>query len=129
MVKLAEKYDTKCVVSKEWYKWICLADYFPNWFTDTESYDSFLFGKSWDCFKDDLRNLDEEENAILMVSGRGVGKIKRKFYFTVGYSSHSNSKELEEFVSSIRPKKIAFHSNPDTDGAMAFMKKLVDNYC
>lgn len=35
MVKLAEKYDTKCVVSKERYKWICLADYYPNRFTDT----------------------------------------------------------------------------------------------
>jgi len=73
LVKLAEKYETKCVVSSERYKWINLANYHPNLFTDTPTPRSFLYGKTRDEFRGDLC-LPEQDHALLMVSGRGLGK-------------------------------------------------------
>ena len=117
MAKLAERYNTKCVVSEIWYRQILLANFNPEFFTDIATPEHFLFGKNRGDLSNDYRNLNEDKDAMLMVSGWGIGNKSRKNYFKVGYSSHSSPSELLEFVSYIHPKQISFHSAPDTDGA------------
>ena len=44
------------------------------------------------------------------------------------YSSHSDSKEMETFVKAVFPKKLAFHSHPNTAQSKQFRTQLQQKY-
>jgi len=64
----------------------------------------------------------DPENDVMLVLTAWKNKYWSSFknFFWAGYSSHSNAQEIEDFVKSICPKKITFHSHSEEPTAVEF---------
>ena len=70
-----------------------------------------------------------EPTIFISLSGRSLedNSSKRNIYSSY-YSSHSNAKELENFVKAIFPKRITYHSHPDSINSRKFRAHLTKDF-
>ena len=92
-------------------------------FTTTSTEESFIFVHN--CTElgtpELMDKLDPEKDVMLVLTAwKNKYRSTFKNFFRAGYSSHSNAQEIEDFVKSICPKRITFHSHSDEPTAVAF---------
>ena len=121
-IKLAQEFQTKIVLTEERYKTIELWGIDMNDFTIDEE-EGWIFVRHFM----DRRKMDIEAwnvmgpTVFIVLTGKSefVGVSKKNVY-NGKYSSHSDSKEIEKFIKAIWPRKLSFHSQPNTDKSRAF---------
>ena len=127
---LAKIFKTKIVVDQERYRKIELLDLEPELYT-TDLEEGWIYLKTKEDKKYmDIELLNQIEPTIFIsLSGRSSEDqvLKRNVYSSY-YSSHSNVNELESFVKAIFPKRITFHSFPDTLNSRKFRAYLTKSY-
>lgn len=127
---LAKRFKTKIVVDQERYRKIELLGLEPELYT-TDPEEGFIIVKTKEERKEmDIDIFNEIEPTIFIsLSGRSLedNSSKRNIYSSY-YSSHSNAKELENFVKAIFPKRITYHSHPDSINSRKFRAHLTKDF-
>ena len=127
---LAKRFKTKIVVDQERYRKIELLGLEPELYT-TDPDKGWIFVKTKEERKEmdiDLYN-EIEPTIFISLSGRGIeDNCSKRNIFSSYYSSHSNARELENFVKAIFPKRITYHSHPDSVNSRKFRAHLTKDF-
>lgn len=121
-------FNTTVVVDEDRYKKLKICNWEPQLFTTQATDDSFLFVRN--CTELGQKPTFDPDNTTMLVLTAWKNKYKSTFknFFRAGYSSHSNSFEIEAFVKSVMPKRISFHSHSDEPAAVRFQNHLLKEY-
>lgn len=106
LIELAEHYNTRVVVSAERYKDLLAMEVDIEKFS-TKNEDGWIFVKKWKD-KQTKEEIVKRGNKVIKITPTGWANIKEYISvvegeYIVPYSSHSNYKEIETFVASLRP--------------------------
>lgn len=127
---LAKQFKTKVVVDHDRYRKIELLGLEPELYT-TDPEKGWIHVKTKEERKGmDIEKFNEECPTIFItMSGRSnEDTSSKRFIYKSHYSSHSNARELEMFVKAICPKRISYHSQPDTADSRKYRCYLAKTY-
>ncbi|CAI2367870.1 unnamed protein product [Moneuplotes crassus] len=127
---LAKEFKTKVIVDEERYRKIQLLDLEPELYS-TNPDDGWIHIKTKEERKGmDIEKYNEECPTIFitMSARSNEDSSSKRFIYKSYYSSHSNARELEQFMKAIFPKKITYHSHPDYTDSRRFRSYLTRTY-
>jgi hypothetical protein len=119
---LAKEFKTKIVVDEDRYRKIRLLNLEIELYT-TDPEEGWIYVKTKEQRKYmDIEKFNEDTPSIFIsMSGRSnEDNSSKRYIYKSYYSSHSNARELEEFVKAIGPKRITYHSQPDHQDSRKF---------
>lgn len=131
-MNLAKDFKSYIVVDEDRMRKITLMDLSPEYFTTDPSQGFIHFKKITELKTLDLNEVNKEEPTIFVILTGWSDKYNKElpFYFKVPYSSHSNYREIENFVKAICPKNLVFNVDDRaiTQKRMEFQHYLMKEY-
>jgi hypothetical protein len=111
LITLAEKFETLVVVDEDRYRKIKIMDLRPELFTTDRNAGWIHVRPMADLNKMNLHKFNQAEPTIFIVLTGWTNKYNKKipYYFKAPYSSHSNAKEIENFVKAMCPRQLTFN--------------------